>query len=110
MSTHTPGPWVVADQSRAVRQSDSLSGVVGELIVDCFHPDTLREMQEVRANARLIASAPELLEALQRLLSAFDADQAISPEMPIRISCETNGTAMLQAQAAIAKATGKGAS
>lgn len=47
----------------------------------------------------------ELLEALERLIHAFEADARISPQMPMIISLETNGEALRVARAAIAKAT-----
>jgi len=57
MSKHTPGPWVL-DQGVSSKvmliDSKATNGAVGE-IVDCRNP----------ADARLIAVAPELLEALQ---------------------------------------------
>ncbi len=60
-----------------------------------------------RANARLIAAAPELLSALDRLLGAFNVDQKETPDMPVVVSWETNGGAINEARTAIAKATGK---
>lgn len=64
MSGHTPGPW----------HASSVSIVVGSLIskqgfgnVGAAFP---RETTEIcAANARLIAAAPELLEACQRALA-----------------------------------------
>ena len=66
MSAHTPGPWFIADTNDQLwaRQVDSKSGAV------CFCGSFQRD--EACANARLIAAAPELLEALKELLSALD--------------------------------------
>ena len=75
MSGHTPGPWRV--QGRAIAASpldricvtsDATDGgfVVRPRAIDGRDADT------VTANARLIASAPELLDALRELV-AFDA-------------------------------------
>lgn len=52
-------------------------------------------MAEAAANARLIAAAPDLLEALRGLLAAVQHSV-----------CENSGPAQDAASAAIAKATG----
>ena len=62
---HAPGPWVVVQDRHgdlSVHQSrNGRAGVeVAEVSVDC---DSLRE----RANATLIAAAPEMLAALQQI-------------------------------------------
>ena len=57
-----------------------------------------REAEETRANARLIAAAPELLEALQKML----------PELRgLSIVSDTAAEMLREAEAAIAKATGE---
>ena len=58
MSAHTPGPWVYdfdPDGNRHVVYSDD--GKVTEL-----------RFKDAEANARLIAAAPDLLEACQRMV------------------------------------------
>jgi hypothetical protein len=55
-------------------------------------PDTAQSIEEYEANARLIAAAPDLLEALQHLMVAHG---------------EQLDYAFQQAQDAIAKATGE---
>lgn len=63
MSKHTPGPWHIG-----VRQPNSdkfIYGQNGEEIANC---DRLTNFPDVNlANARLIAAAPELLEALGKI-------------------------------------------
>lgn len=61
---HTPGPWQIEDH--------------GSLYVSTMHPVPVFELvplvglpDEHRANARLIAAAPELLEAAKRLEAEF---------------------------------------
>jgi hypothetical protein len=90
MSKHTPGPWVAKD--------DGVGPYImaGEIdIAMAVGPFSYDYMElEVNANARLIAAAPELFEALQRcaaLLSRYPK----------------HDDAWRQARAAIAKAEGR---
>ena len=66
MSKHTPGPWTVgtADAPSRGPRRESLD----ELSRGQYNVFPLPEDDEVQANARLIAAAPALLEALTRLL------------------------------------------
>lgn len=58
---HTPGPWFVDDDGD-ICVSDPNSPMGREMVADAFQMDD--EPNDVReANARLIAAAPELLEA-----------------------------------------------
>lgn len=95
----TPGPWSVDDDSITIRAPDALGGepwdvaAVTEFCGD--NPDI-----EVPANARLIAAAPELYEALfdarSRFYSALAAN-GTSPEMAL-IACEKMDTALAKAR------------
>ena len=85
MSKHTPGPWVLEspESGGRVLAQDEMATII--------HTPTCSPFNElVIADARLIAAAPELLEALQMLL-----------EFP------NTGPATSAARAAIAKATGE---
>ena len=93
-SKHTPGPWYALRGQRNIsiryKTGDGLlpmvnvASVRGQFPTDCPYGSS-------EANARLIAAAPELLEALQFVMTA---------------SGEQLSTAFEQAEAAIAKATG----
>lgn len=65
MSKHTPGPWrVETEETVSVRdRKDGSVATLGWLSNRMAGPR--RSSQEVQANARLIAAAPELLEALK---------------------------------------------
>lgn len=72
---HTPGPWRVygkGDHLRieARRQSSGhmviVEGVGGYRLGDGYS-----DLSQLEANARLIAAAPELLEALEDLLTVY---------------------------------------
>jgi hypothetical protein len=107
MSKHTPGPWVVShgyDGSISVDTVDyvrlNLTTACKIVVADiCKHE--MAEHFSAEANARLIAAAPELLEALQdvcaRLLYRGVSTDAGHPDR----------TALEVARAAIAKATGE---
>ena len=91
MSGHTPGPWVV------LQNPMSHDCITSDDCRICDMPRWDDEYaEEETANARLIAAAPDLLEALQAIEKYMRAD---FDDMPM------SG----KARAAIAKATGEGA-
>lgn len=61
---HTPGPWLL--DGTYVYQDDA----TGRTIADCAHNKN-RDRAEQVANAKLIAAAPELLDALRDALKAL---------------------------------------
>jgi hypothetical protein len=68
MSTHTPGPWQMDDEHFEDVYAESGELVVAAYpFVDAKRPEGER-IAEQKANARLIAAAPELLEALDLAL------------------------------------------
>jgi hypothetical protein len=98
MSKHTPGPWVVNDirdcgtfiQTKEEFENGRLTiGVVESATNRTYYPTRY----EAKANARLIAAAPELLDALQHVLAASDAGDM-----------DSLANAASEARAAIAKA------
>jgi hypothetical protein len=63
MSAHTKGPWYVSlSQRKSLCVVSFDTWICGELEAD---NDTSISLQEAEANARLIAAAPDLLEALK---------------------------------------------
>lgn len=90
MSGHTPGPWRVG----ITTDSDEIEVVSDARPYVCMAlPGALDGVTE--ANARLIAAAPELLEAVERLVCVFGGDEY-----------EHFGS-IAYARAIIAKATGE---
>jgi len=57
-ATHTPGPWVVAATLDQVRVDSETHGAIASFGIAPFIDD------ESRANARLVAAAPELYNAV----------------------------------------------
>jgi hypothetical protein len=65
---HTPGPWKVFNSHKVIEvQEGDLLPVINWSGFD----DSRRTHNEHLANAFLIASAPELLEALERIISVY---------------------------------------
>ena len=98
---HTPGPWGVAGQRSnkrwAVVRNDSWSDLPlmdGWTIADVYS----RKMNadEDEANARLIAAAPEMLDALKWLIEFCGLNQY-----------DKNDPAIAKVWAALAKAEGR---
>jgi len=91
MSKSTPGPWFVAPSGTTVHDKrvwfDEHGARCGDTPNICIDAET-------PANARLIAAAPDLLEAL------------IATSAVLAALGQTMGGAYEQARAAIAKATG----
>lgn len=71
-SAHTPGPWILDTNGKIIAQADA--GKWADYI--CQMPfDSLKEAEELGsrqiANACLIAAAPDLLEASDRMSAAI---------------------------------------
>ena len=88
MSKHTPGPWVAVARTNAHIEIEA----PGQPSYSAKKVATV-SLTNHEANARLIATAPELLEALAALVLNIDAGGA-------------SLDAMRTARAAIAKAEG----
>ncbi len=66
MASHTSGPWSIGEAQFGAQ----VMVFAGEReVADCGHNFSDCGNEEDRANARLIASAPELLQALETLLA-----------------------------------------
>ena len=64
---HTPGPWRITGPN--IRAGNALLAVVENHWADMPCPE-----DEKAANARLIAAAPDLLDALRRVMRHIPAD------------------------------------
>ena len=65
MTQHTPGPW-------EVRTGEFIKDSEGKAIAYCQSSNGTRNVDEVHANARLIAAAPDLLKALDKTAGRID--------------------------------------
>lgn len=104
MSQHTPGPWFVHDFSEAPGFANPSPA---DVTVSCDHPATITvasmdramtaTLGEARANAHLIAAAPELLTALKWFIDDIDGTRTRMLDFKRNVEL---------ARAAIAKAEG----
>lgn len=83
MSKHTPGPWKFYDDSNDGKTNRIEIVAIGKTVARIYHSVPAEDLP----NARLIAAAPDLLEACKA---------ALSDDQPYIEKCK----------AAIAKATG----
>jgi hypothetical protein len=69
---HTPGPWHIAEYGTNEDGTPKHYGIVrGEVTIANLGTSTNENAKEIDANARLIASAPEMLEALKILIDSL---------------------------------------
>lgn len=93
---HTPGPWVLDWNVSRIDVFSSDSAVMVASVRRSAMSEGIDS--QARANARLIAAAPDLLAALVEVTDRLDAF-SVSANLNTRLALET-------ARAAIAKATG----
>lgn len=91
---HTPGPWFTSQPHGTIYIEARLQGSTLQEIASCGPTETPEQRE---ANARLIAAAPELLEALEDLYEAYGRSTA---------SDDWNAEATRKAAAAIQRAGG----
>jgi len=95
---HTPGPWEIVQSDHGIvvctESSKTRYGASRYAAIGGFERSDPQQLAEALANARLIAAAPDLLEALQILFERANRN-SIDP------------FALQQAVDAITKATGE---
>jgi hypothetical protein len=126
MSQHTPGPWIVEPGdfnlwigTPSEHDAQQVAHIVVVIQQDLHN---MENRAEKKTNARLIAAAPELLEALkiaETALAKTLADRRSALEVEFRLSRPRHyklfrigqhlarlGTALIEVRAAAAKAEG----
>lgn len=76
---HTPGPWTTSEKSWTVNLNGKMEADLG-----CHAARSPVTNEEMWANARLIAAAPELLECLEKIFFEH-AIVGLSPDLNMRI-------------------------
>lgn len=104
---HSSGPWTLSEVERwsdnyqIIRVQSNAEMATLAYVFGATNPmmSHFSPAQQMPANARLVAAAPDLLSATERLLSNF---RGLLARTPVRDAAET----IAEAEAAIAKATG----
>ena len=75
--THTPGPWYAVDNGPyiSIRTADWL---YAPSVADVCSSKFLEDGDNSKANAALIAAAPDLLEACKRTINAYRRGELIN--------------------------------
>lgn len=99
MNKHTPAPWVIAENSKTFIYALNEKGT-NVFFANVQDPHTSKE--ELEANARLMAAAPDLLEAL------IDCEKRLTNMVGMSDLCANEIQRSINlARAAIAKARGE---
>ena len=107
---HTPGPWKVLTsfgstlKGHAVAYEDEQTM---SIVARCWDNDTAEEHGSFEANARLIAAAPELLEAAKLMLNRMGESVRACGHTESLKSFYENSIFADQLRAAISKAEGR---
>jgi hypothetical protein len=96
-TNHTPGPWKVKHQAEPSTLEIKQSGGAGYLVAHVYGGGNEME-SHLHDNARLIAAAPQLLEALEEAMEWSRYDHA---------KCTTTGCWCQRARSAISLAVEK---
>ena len=91
-----PGTWKVKEvDDDEISEMSSTMVVAGSLVIACVGPTGNTDLKSDIDNANLIAAAPDLLESLQNMVTAYEYEASI------------DNPALLAARAAISKAVGE---
>lgn len=112
--THTPGPWrkqwTIENKRTRIGRWFFVSEAEGMPVVNLRGRYNFSKVpDQIEANARLIAAAPELLEALEVIYAAAESwhqDTGHEDDDPI-IQCDAICACLPQMKAAIQKALGE---
>ena len=110
MSKHTPGPWHISEELDILYGSKT-NPDYDNVVADCTQGFSLNyveergKLEETKANANLIAAAPDMHEALQKMLPiiTYVMNRASTP----REDWIQLGNALSIGEDAIKKAEGK---
>lgn len=66
---HTPGPWEAGEVGNGDKFHVYCNDATGQAVAQCDQKFTFFTTEERLANVRLIAAAPEMLAALQKIVA-----------------------------------------
>jgi hypothetical protein len=98
MTKHTPAPWKI-ERSGMYLTIQTNSWTMAEVFRSDYDSATVIQTQE--ANAKLIAAAPDLLEALIAMVAMVERELSLGKNVIL-----DGGSVAYKARAAITKATG----
>jgi hypothetical protein len=116
MSKHTPGPWRFLEADDHNRDDNScrpltICGLADDDLANVYSSDDSTvsiSREEAVANARLIAAAPDLLEALKAYMHAMEGfAEAVRAVTGTAYPWEAQDIERAKALAALSKAKGK---
>ena len=84
---HTKGPWQDNDEGLIFGQVSGDTDIAPFVCDVCDNPGSGVYTEQEKANARLIAAAPELLEALEEVVNAPPEGWSIKEGMKLLIKC-----------------------
>jgi hypothetical protein len=96
MSEHTPGPWRIGEDGDVIWGPEWQGSPIQVAVVPFSVGD-----KRIASDARLIAAAPDLLEALKEI------EDAASSSVMVKLPFLNDAPAIIKARKAIAKATGQ---
>jgi hypothetical protein len=99
MTPHTPGPWEI-ESTHGITVGPADNGFVCRV----RYATTAKQRDEAFANARLIAAAPDLLEALRTIAECNEESSRLPASDRHKKWCAKTAAV---ARTAIAKATGE---
>ena len=100
MNKHTPGPWCVGDSDLPVSQMAVMQAEPTRKHSTIARMSKgIQPFEEISANLKLMAAAPDLLKSTKNLLDAVITQCEYEPN-------SATATWVREARAAIAKATG----
>lgn len=108
MAEHTSGPWIKHPSDMLAVQTTHHQNIAMIQYTQEYHPNYV-SYEEAQSNARLIASAPDLLAALERLTDrVFQSDRRTQCNFCTAIADKPheNDCPVADAELAIAKAKG----
>jgi hypothetical protein len=83
---HTQGPWEVTSANRPFEYLEVMGSQDGRIVCGMEWTDNASTQARHEANARLIAAAPELLEALKEIVDSLKDTPVYSHSLAVALA------------------------